>query len=95
MIKSDGIANAYAKVKGKLDSGSPTGYSLSGVVIAVGEGVSNFEIGDRVAAAGAGLANHAEYVDVPKNLVMKMPQDRRDLRSGGSWDIRASCGADA
>ena len=75
MIKSDGIASVYAKVKGKLDSGNPTGYSLSGVVIAVGEGVSNFEIGERVAAAGAGLANHAEYVDVPKNLVMKMPQD--------------------
>ena len=75
MVKSDGIASVYAKVKGKLDSGSPTGYSLSGVVIAVGEGVSNFEIGERVAAAGAGLANHAEYVDVPKNLVMKMPQD--------------------
>lgn len=75
MVKSDGIASVYAKVKGKLDSGSPTGYSLSGVVIAVGEGVSNFEIGERVAAAGAGLANHAEYVDVPKNLVMKMSQD--------------------
>ena len=75
MVKSDGIASVYAKVKGKLDSGNPTGYSLSGVVIAVGEGVLNFEIGERVAAAGAGLANHAEYVDVPKNLVMKMPQD--------------------
>lgn len=75
MVKSDGIASVYAKVKGKLDSGNPTGYSLSGVVIAVGECVSNFEVGECVAAAGAGLANHAEYVDVPKNLVMKMPQD--------------------
>lgn len=75
MVKSDGIANVYAKVKGKLDSGSPTGYSISGIVVAVGEGVCDFKIGDHVTAAGAGLANHAEYVDVPKNLVMKMPQN--------------------
>lgn len=73
MVKSDGIASVYSKVKGKLDGGNPTGYSISGVVIAVGEGVSDFQVGDSVAAAGAGLANHAEYVDVPQNLVMKTP----------------------
>lgn len=74
MVKSDGIASVYSKVKGKLDGGNPTGYSISGVVIAVGEGVSDFKVGDSVAAAGAGLANHAEYVDVPQNLVMKTPK---------------------
>lgn len=73
MVRSDGIAKAYAKVKGKLESATPTGYSISGVVIAIGDGVSRFAVGDHVAAAGAGLANHAEYVDVPENLVMKMP----------------------
>lgn len=75
MVKSDGISKAYSKVKGKLDGGNPTGYSISGVVIAVGDGVIKFKVGDSVAAAGAGLANHAEYVDVPQNLVMPMPQD--------------------
>lgn len=74
MALSDGIAKTYATVKGKLDTGSPTGYSISGVVIAVGDGVSGYEVGDSVAAAGAGLANHAEYVDVPQNLVMKTPK---------------------
>jgi predicted dehydrogenase/threonine dehydrogenase-like Zn-dependent dehydrogenase len=74
MVKSDGIARVYTKVKGKLVGGNPTGYSISGVVIAVGEGVTDFKIGDSVAAAGAGLANHAEYVDVPQNLVMKIPK---------------------
>jgi len=73
MVRSEGISHAYAKVKGKLEGGVATGYSISGVVISVGEGVSNFTIGDHVAAAGAGLANHAEYVDVPENLVIKMP----------------------
>jgi len=78
MAKNVGISKAYAKVKGILDAGSPTGYSLSGVVIGVGEGVNNFKVGDAVAAAGAGIANHAEYVDVPENLVMKV-QDGMDF----------------
>lgn len=75
MAKSDGIAKAYRRVKGKLDGGQPTGYSLSGVVIGVGEGVTEFKAGDRVAAAGAGVANHAEYVDVPVNLATNMPDN--------------------
>lgn len=73
MAKSVGIQKTLAKVKGTLDAGNPTGYSISGVVIGVGDGVSGFQVGDRVSAAGAGLANHAEFVDVPQNLVMKMP----------------------
>lgn len=64
MVKSEGISKTYATVKG-----NPTGYSISGVV---GEGVTDFNVGDSVAAAG--LANHAEYVDVPQNLVMKTPK---------------------
>jgi predicted dehydrogenase/threonine dehydrogenase-like Zn-dependent dehydrogenase len=75
MAKTIGIMKTVEKVRGKLDAGSATGYSISGVVIGIGEGVIDFEIGDSVAAAGAGLANHAEYVDIPKNLVMKMPKD--------------------
>jgi len=71
---SDGIEQAYLKVKGTVEKGKVTGYSISGVIIAVGEGVTDFQVGDSVAAAGAGLANHAEYVDVPQNLVMKTPK---------------------
>lgn len=73
MIKSEGIARAYARIQRKLETGAPTGYSLSGIVIAVGEGITDIKPGDRVAAAGAGIANHAEYVDVPRNLVMRIP----------------------
>ncbi len=75
MAKSDQIANVYRKVKSKIAEGRPTGYSLSGIVIAVGNDVTNFKIGTRVAAAGAGIANHAEYVDVPENLLVKIPGD--------------------
>lgn len=57
---------------------SPTaqklGYSISGVVEQVGHSVKHIREGDRVACAGSGLANHAEYVHVPRNLVVKIPQ---------------------
>lgn len=73
MIRAEGLRPALARIRGKLEAGSPTGYSAAGVVLAVGEGVTDLRPGDRVAAAGAGYANHAEYVDVPRNLVMRMP----------------------
>ncbi len=50
------------------------GYSLSGEVVSVGEGVRDFKPGDRVACAGAGAANHAEYVTVKQNLVARVPE---------------------
>jgi predicted dehydrogenase/threonine dehydrogenase-like Zn-dependent dehydrogenase len=73
MARSEGIMKIYRQVKGEIDAGLPVGYSVSGVVIAVGKGVDEFRVGDRVAAAGGGLAYHAEYVDVPVNLVVKIP----------------------
>lgn len=72
--KSNGILKTIQKVRGVLDGGKPTGYSIAGKVIAIGKNIKNISIGDNVAAAGAGLANHAEFVDVPENLVMKMPK---------------------
>jgi len=84
MVRSEGIVSTYTKVMGRLQTtGSPTGYSLSGIVIAVGEGMTDFKPGDRVAAAGAGIANHAEYVDVPQNLVMRMP-DGLDFKTAST-----------
>jgi predicted dehydrogenase/threonine dehydrogenase-like Zn-dependent dehydrogenase len=74
LAKSQGIARAFSKVQQKVKYGTPTGYSNSGIVIAVGEGVKNLQVGDKVAAAGAGIANHAEYAVVPENLVMKVPK---------------------
>lgn len=73
MIRAEGVQKALARIKSKLDAGSPTGYSASGVVLAVGRGVTDLRPGDRVAAAGAGYANHAEYIDVPRNMVMRLP----------------------
>jgi len=75
LVRSEGITKVYNQVKGELDAGKPTGYSLSGIIISVGKGVEKFIVGDRVAAAGGGYANHAEYVDVPVSLVVKIPDN--------------------
>jgi predicted dehydrogenase/threonine dehydrogenase-like Zn-dependent dehydrogenase len=72
-FKDNGLSKTYQRVKGTLDGGKQTGYSISGIVIATGKNVTKFHAGQRVAAAGAGIANHAEYVDVPSNLVMSIP----------------------
>jgi predicted dehydrogenase/threonine dehydrogenase-like Zn-dependent dehydrogenase len=55
------------------DQGWNVGYSLAGEVIALGAGITDLAVGDRVACAGAGKANHADYVSVPRNLVCRVP----------------------
>jgi len=77
-LKKLGPIQTYRAVMKKLDAYSPLGYSSSGVVIGVGEGVSEFKIGDKVACAGVGYANHAELIAVPTNLCVKL-EDNSDL----------------
>jgi predicted dehydrogenase/threonine dehydrogenase-like Zn-dependent dehydrogenase len=50
-----------------------TGYSVSGEIIALGSDVRDFQIGNRVACAGAQFAHHAEYIRVSRNLCVKIP----------------------
>ena len=71
-LKKQGPIQTYRAVMKKLDAYSPLGYSCAGEVIEVGEGVTEFEIGDKVACAGAGYANHAEVVSIPVNLAVKL-----------------------
>ena len=54
-------------------TGWNVGYSVSGEVVAVGEGITDLVPGDLVACAGAGAANHADFVNVKRNLVCKVP----------------------
>ena len=61
----------------------PIGYCCSGTVVAVGEGVLNFSIGDKVACAGAGKATHSELVVVGENLCVKIPNGC-DMKSASS-----------
>jgi predicted dehydrogenase/threonine dehydrogenase-like Zn-dependent dehydrogenase len=75
IARSEGIGVARDLVQGKLGSAEPTGYSLAGIVIEVGEGIDDVAIGDRVACAGAQFAHHAEIARVPRNLTVRIPDD--------------------
>lgn len=74
-IKKEGLASTLKKVKSKLEEYKLLGYSSAGEVLEVGEGIRNFNIGDRVACAGGGYALHAEIIRVPVNLCVKIPQN--------------------
>ncbi|MDP5280682.1 bi-domain-containing oxidoreductase [Sphingomonas sp. DG1-23] len=75
MMREQGVMRTLKRVQGKLAAGTATGYSAAGVVVALGSEVTGFSVGDRVACAGAGIANHAEYIDVPVNLATPLPED--------------------
>jgi predicted dehydrogenase/threonine dehydrogenase-like Zn-dependent dehydrogenase len=70
----DGVRATLETVRSRLDVAIPLGYSCAGTVIEVGPGsMTDFQVGDRVACAGAGQANHAEVVAVPRNLTVRVP----------------------
>jgi predicted dehydrogenase/threonine dehydrogenase-like Zn-dependent dehydrogenase len=73
IARNEGFVRTYKRIRGQLAAGLPTGYSAAGVVVGVGEEVEGFAVGDRVACAGAGIANHAELIDVPVNLAVRVP----------------------
>ena len=73
-IKTDGVQPTIEAVFNKLGHPLPLGYCNSGTVVAIGNGVTEFKVGDRVASNG----QHAEYVCVPKNLVAKIPENVSD-----------------
>ncbi|WP_292731309.1 bi-domain-containing oxidoreductase [Methanoculleus sp.] len=70
-IGTDGPLSAYQQAMSRLAKPEPLGYSCAGTVVTTGS--DDFEVGDRVACGGAGHAVHAEYVAVPKNLCVRIP----------------------
>ncbi|MDX2760132.1 bi-domain-containing oxidoreductase [Streptomyces europaeiscabiei] len=72
-VATNGVPATYRKVMGKLDSYTPLGYSLCGVVEQVGTGIDDVKVGDLVACAGNEHALHAELNWVPKNLYAPVP----------------------
>jgi predicted dehydrogenase/threonine dehydrogenase-like Zn-dependent dehydrogenase len=71
--RRDGIREAAAEVRARLDEPSSLGYSAAGVVMAVGSRVRGVAPGDRVACAGGDYAVHAEIDHVPFNLCVRLP----------------------
>ncbi len=74
-VRRQGLIETYKLVKDRLSVPLELGYSCAGTVIAVGEKVCEFRVGDRVACAGGGYASHAEINYVPNNLAVKIPEN--------------------
>lgn len=71
--RQQGAVVAYQKAMSRLDSLTPLGYSLAGVVEEVGTGAGEFTTGQLVACAGNEFALHAEANWVPTNLCVPVP----------------------
>jgi len=73
-IAAEGLLPTLEAVFSKLEQPIPLGYCNVGQVVALGAGVPDFAIGDRVASNGP----HAEYVAVPHRLCAKIPDGVTD-----------------
>ncbi|MBU0979914.1 MAG: bi-domain-containing oxidoreductase [Nanoarchaeota archaeon] len=71
-IQKEGVKATMVKVKDRMSELTALGYSSSGIVVEQDD--TGFAIGDRVACAGFGYASHGEYVLVPKNLAVRLPE---------------------
>lgn len=72
---------AAEKVRNRLESPTPLGYSAAGVVMAVDALNMRFRVGDRVACGGAECAQHAEVISVPDLLAAKVPEGVEDWQA--------------
>ena len=76
-----GWKSALEKVRNRLESPTPLGYSAAGVVVAVDELNTRFRVGDRVACGGAECAFHAEMIGVPDLLAAPIPEGVEDWQA--------------
>jgi len=80
--RRDGLAATFKAVMARLDEPLPLGYSAAGEIVGLGTGTEGaYRLGQRVALAGAGLANHAEIDCVPVALTAAIPDDVTDRQA--------------
>jgi predicted dehydrogenase/threonine dehydrogenase-like Zn-dependent dehydrogenase len=72
-VRRDGLRQTRDSIRQQFEEEGPSGYSSAGTIVEVGGAVRGLSVGDRVACAGAGHANHAEIVSVPRNLCARVP----------------------
>jgi threonine dehydrogenase-like Zn-dependent dehydrogenase len=72
--REDGLAETYRTVVDRLEAPGPLGYSAAGIVVEVAPDCRGVAVGDLVACAGGGYANHAELNFVPQNLLARAPE---------------------
>lgn len=73
-LMTDGLLPTLEAVFSRLDEPLPLGYCNAGTVIEVGDGVTEFTVGDRVVSNG----HHAQVVCVPQNLCARIPDEVSD-----------------
>src|SRR4028119_769380 len=88
----EGLMATLTAVQSKLNATKALGYSAAGLVTDVGDDVTDFRAGDRVACAGAGFASHAEVLSAPKNLCVRLPA-AAGFGAGAVGARRAGAGA--
>jgi predicted dehydrogenase/threonine dehydrogenase-like Zn-dependent dehydrogenase len=71
--RQEGLLTTVEAAFNRLDQPLPLGYSSAGKISALGEGLQGFKVGQRVACAGGGYAVHADYAQVPRNLMATIP----------------------
>lgn len=90
-LRRDGLLSTMQTVRTRLDQPQAVGYSSSGIVVGVGDGVTDIASGDRVACAGAGYAVHAELACVPRLLVARIPSQEVSLEDAAFGTVGAIC----
>ena len=89
-IRRDGLFSAAQAVRSRLDQPLELGYSSAGTVAAVGRGITDLRVGDRVACAGAGYAVHAEVASVPRLLVARIPAENVSFEEAAFTTVGAT-----
>jgi predicted dehydrogenase/threonine dehydrogenase-like Zn-dependent dehydrogenase len=86
--KREGILPTIEATFNRLDQPMALGYTSAGTIIELGEGLTGFKAGDRVACGGGNYAVHAEYELIPQNLLVKLP-DNVDFESAAFTTLGA------
>ncbi|MEK7945085.1 bi-domain-containing oxidoreductase [Pigmentiphaga sp. YJ18] len=73
MAKSQGFRNTAEALQSKLSDMTALGYTSAGIVLEIEENVKDCKVGQRVACMGVGYASHAEFVVVPEQLTVNLP----------------------
>jgi predicted dehydrogenase/threonine dehydrogenase-like Zn-dependent dehydrogenase len=87
-MKREGLLPTLQAAFNRLDQPMALGYSSAGAIVALGEGMEGFHIGQRVACAGGNYAVHAEYNVIPRNLIAPLP-DHVDFESAAFTTLGA------